>query len=353
VDVHDECPTIEDERMDSQNSLILSEFFTATGYLDRLLFALTELESHHLSPTGKIVIQKTCYNFYDFYKNNLDAFNFDLNSYEFEMSNFKKQIKAFHQTTEHIIKLPLTSINKNKFAIAYINVVYKSAHELHNLCLSQTHFDIQYPRTGLVAEVNLPEEKENLHSTPLFVLDENDFHENNIHIDFLDFKREEKYDHLIRRGHAFMTEKNFKKAEKSFYKARNYRETAEVLTLLAWTFALQGESEKAKSYCLKAIQKDESYGPAFNDYGNYLLAEGKTEEALQFFNLAKRATNYQNREYPYINSGRALVSQKKYNEALKEFSDALTLAPHHEELHQTVMKLKWNLERDNPNLPLS
>jgi Tfp pilus assembly protein PilF len=150
-----------------------------------------------------------------------------------------------------------------------------------------------------------------------------------------------------------MSEKNFKRAEESFYKARNYCETAEVLTLLAWTYSLQGENEKAKSYCLKAIQKDDNYGPAYNDYGNYLLLEGKTEEALRFFTLAKHATNYQNREYPYINSGRALVGLKKYNEALKEFSDALTIAPYHEELHQTVMKLKWNLDHDNPNQPLS
>lgn len=341
------------KKMDSINSLLLSEFFTATGYLDRLLFALTELESLHLSPTGKNLIQKTCYNFYDFYQTNLPDLAFDINSYEFKLSNFKKIIKAFHQTAEHLIKLPLTSDKKNKFAIEYINQVYKSAHEFHNFCLAQTHFDIQYPRNGMIQEMIINEEKENIHATPLFYLEEKDFLEENIHVDFLDFKREEKYDHFIRRGHAFMSEKNFKRAEESFYKARNYRETAEVLTLLAWTYSLQNENEKAKSFCLKAIQKDDNYGPAFNDYGNYLLAEGKTDEALQFFKLAKKATNYQNREYPYINSGRAFVSQHKYNEALKEFSDALTIAPYHEELHQTVMKLKWNLDRDNPNQPLS
>jgi tetratricopeptide (TPR) repeat protein len=346
-------PSLKDEKMDSINSLLLSEFFTATGYLDRLLFALTELENHHLSPTGKNLIQKTCFEFYSFYASNLPEFNFDLNSYEFKLSTFKKQLKSFHQTAEHIIKLPLTSTNKNKFAIEYINQVYKSAHEFHNFTLAQTHFDIQYPRNGMIQETVVEAEALDIHSTPLFFLEEKDFLEENIHIDFLDFKREEKYDHFIRRGHAFMTEKNFKRAEESFYKARNFIETAEVLTLLAWTHSLQGDNEKAKTYCLKAIQKDDNYGPAFNDYGNYLLLEGKTEEALRFFALAKKATNYQNREYPYINCGRALVGQKKYQEALKEFSDALTIAPFHEELHQTVMKLKWNLDRDNPNQPLS
>jgi tetratricopeptide (TPR) repeat protein len=344
---------LKDEKMDSINSLLLSEFFTATGYLDRLLFALTELESHHLSPTGKILIQKTCYRFYDFYKTHLQELALDHKSYEFSLSTFKNQIKAFHQTTEHIIKLPLSSTQKNIFAINYINLVYQCAHEFHNLTLAQTHFDIQYPRNGMIQEMSVPVENESIYASPLFYLEEKDFRAENIHVDFLDFKREEKYDHFIRRGHAFMTEKNFKRAEESFYKARNYRETAEVLTLLAWTCSLQGENEKAKSYCLKAIQKDDNYGPAYNDYGNYLLLEGKTEEALRFFTLAKHATNYQNREYPYINSGRALVGLKKYNEALKEFSDALTIAPYHEELHQTVMKLKWNLDHDNPNQPLS
>ena len=344
---------IKDENMDSIDSLLLSELFTATGYLDRLLFALTELEQHHLSPSGKNAIQKTCFRFYEFYKNQFPTFEFDLNSYQFSLMGFKKQIKGFHQCLEHMIKLPLSSSKKNSMAIEYINQVYQCAHDLHNLCLAQTHFDIQYPRTGLVHELHLIEEKELLHSTPLFQLDENDFLDCTMQVNFLDFKREEKYDYFTRRGHAFMTDKNYKRAEESFYKARNYAETAEILTLLAWTFSLLGDHEKAKSFCLKAIAKDENYGPAFNDYGNYLLAEGKTEEALQFFNLAKKATNYQNREYPYINSGRALVSQKKYDEALKEFSEALTLAPHHEELHQTVMKLKWNLDRDNPHRPIS
>ena len=339
--------------MDSINSLLLSEFFTATGYLDRLLFALTELENHQLSPTGKILIQKTCYRFFDFYKNNLPLFSFDLSSYEFKLSTFKKQIKAFHSTVEHIIKLPLSSENKNHFIVSYINMVYESAHELHNFCLAQTHFDIQYPRMGMIQEKNIPSEKELLHSTPLFYLEEKDFSFENIHIDFLDFKREEKYEYFIRRGHAFMSDKNFKRAEESFLKARNYRESAEVLTLLAWTYSLTGDNEKAKSYCLKAIQKDENYGPAYNDYGNYLLAEGRIEESLRFFKLAKKAVNYQNREYPYINSGRAFVAQKKYHEALKEFSDALTLAPYHEELHQTVTRLKLSLDKENPHQPLS
>jgi len=164
---------------------------------------------------------------------------------------------------------------------------------------------------------------------------------------FLEMKREEKYDHFIHRGHFYIAQKKYEEAKNCFYKARNYRDTAEVLTLIAWTYSLLDDKAQAKSYCLKAIQHDPQYGPAYNDFGNYILSEGQAEESLRWFELAKRAHNYQNREYPYINAGRAYVLMRNYEQALTEFSLALTIAPHHQELHETVTKLKMNLEKSH------
>jgi Tfp pilus assembly protein PilF len=161
-------------------------------------------------------------------------------------------------------------------------------------------------------------------------------------------KREEKYEFYLHKGHYFIAQKNYDESKINFYRARNYKETAEVLTLLAWSYSLMGDKKTAKSFCLKAIQLDSQYGPAYNDYGNYLLAEGDVQDSLRWFELAKRAHNYQNREYPYINAGRANVLLQNYNQALTEFSLALTLAPHHHELHDTVSKLKNSLEKSVP-----
>jgi len=341
--------------MESINSLLLAEFYTATGYLDRLLFAFTELEKIHVTPRGKIQIQKLTHDAADFLGKHFGELKFDSSDYIFEMSEFKNHIKFYHNFIESLIELPIGSDKINKNVIEYINLLYRNSFEIHNFITESTSLEVQLPRTGLAEMENIPTIKESkeANSIPLFYLDQKNVFEL-AHVDsvvkspiaFLDIKREEKYDYYIHRGHFFIAQKNYKEAQGHLYKARNYKDSAEVLTLIAWTYSLLDNITEAKAYCMKAIQKDSQYGPAYNDFGNYLLNEGQVRESLRWFELAKRAHNYQNREYPYINAGRAYVLLKLYEEGLKEFSLALTLAPHHHELHETVTKLRNNLNRE-------
>jgi Tfp pilus assembly protein PilF len=166
-------------------------------------------------------------------------------------------------------------------------------------------------------------------------------------LEVVEQQRFKRYEDMVKEGHEAVFNKDHNRALECFTKAFNYRDTSEVLTLLGWAHSLLGQLDKAKSYCLKAIQKDPDYGPPYNDLGSYLLAEGQIEESLKWFDLAKRSLNYQNREYPYINSGRAYMTKKDLNRALDEFSKALTLAPFHEDLHKTVEKLKKSLLKMN------
>lgn len=166
-------------------------------------------------------------------------------------------------------------------------------------------------------------------------------------LEVVDQQRIKRYEEMVKEGHEAVFHKDHARALEAFTKAFNYRDSAEVLTLLGWAHSLLGQLDKAKSYCLKAIQKDPDYGPPYNDLGSYLLAEGQIEESLKWFDLAKRSLNYQNREYPYINSGRAYMTKKDLNRALEEFSKALTLAPYHDDLHKTVEKLKKSLLKMN------
>ena len=69
------------------------------------------------------------------------------------------------------------------------------------------------------------------------------------------------------------------------------------------------------------------------------MEEGSYEESLKWFEKAKKSINYQNREYPYINSGRVYMKVKKYDQALNELQMALTLVPTHQVLHKTVERL--------------
>jgi Tfp pilus assembly protein PilF len=346
--------------MESINSLLLAEFYTATGYLDRLLFAFTELEKLHFTPRGKLQTQKLCHESVNYFSKNFSELNFEIDNYLFETSNFKNHIKFFHNFIESLIKLPFQSQKSNKNIIDYINLLYRNAFELHNFIIESTVLEIQLPRTGLTEIENIPSIANTSQiNIPLFYLDEKKVFDLSqvasvikSPIAFLDIKRDEKYDHFIHRGHYFIAQKNYEESKTNFYKARNYKDSAEVLTLIAWNYSLLGSISEAKAYCMKAIQKDTQYGPAYNDFGNYLLNEGQVRESLRWFELAKRAHNYQNREYPYINAGRAYVLLKQYEEGLNEFSLALTLAPHHEELHDTVAKLRNNLNREAPGIQI-
>lgn len=346
---------IKEDCMETTNTLLLTEFFTATGYLDRLLFAFTELERLHYGPRGKNQIQKLLNDSNMFFLKEFKEFEFE--STKVEWSHFKTQIRTYHSAIESFIKLPFKSTRKETAVINYINLIYRNCFEIHNFVIESTNLEVQFPRIGLIQEESIPtiSQAEEDKRAPLFYLDHAKLkaysevnEKNNSPLVFLEMKREEKYDLYLHKGHYFIAQKNYEEAKTNFYKARNYKETAEILTLLAWSYSLLDNRTMAKSYCLKAVQLDSQYGPAYNDFGNYILAEGQVKESLRWFELAKRAYNYQNREYPYINAGRAYVLLKDFDQALTEFSLALTIAPHHNELHETVSKLKINLEKSRP-----
>ncbi len=347
---------IKEDCMEIQKTLILTEFFTATGYLERLLFAFCELEKMQYQARGKNQIQKLLFDFNQFFENQFQQVESQESAAGIE--NYRTQIKSSQAFIEAMIKLEVKSSSFDKIAMNFINLIYRNCYELHNLINETTSLDIQYPRSGFISEENIPTiSQENQDSrAPLFHLNELDITQyatesstqNLTPLNFLQNKREEKYDQFLHKGHYFITQKNYEEAKNNFLKARNYSETAEVLTLLAWSHSLLDDKKEAKSYCLKAISLDSQYGPAYNDYGNYILAEGMVKESLRWFEIAKRAHNYQNREYPYINAGRAHVLLKDYDQALVEFSLALTIAPHHHELHDTVAKLKISLEKHTP-----
>ncbi len=334
--------------METLDTLLLAEFYTASGYLDRLLFGFIEIEKLYQTPKGKIQIQNIYFKISNFFK--IQIKDLDLNMYEdkFEFSEFKNQLKQFNLFIEAIQKLPLKSMKTQKLTIEYINIIYKCSFDLHNYLDMNSGLDIQVPRSSLANE-----ELKTDQLYPLFILNEEKLRDvanaqsvMKSTVSFLEQKREEKYDSFVQKGQVCLSNKNFAEAKNNFFKARNFKDSAEILTLIAWAYSLLNDLEQAKAYSMMAIEKDTQYGPAYNDYGNYLLNEGKVSESLRWFELAKRAQNYQNREYPYINAGRAYVLLKQYEAALKEFSLALTLAPNHLELHETVAKLKNNLDRD-------
>jgi Tfp pilus assembly protein PilF len=347
---------VKEDIMEKVKSLILAELFTSIGYIDRLIFAFTEIEQKHLTPSGKIQIQKLNQELDQFLVENFKDFDVTIEALDWE--EIKIQLKTISNLIEQLLKVNFSSKKIENTALTYINIIYRNCYELHNSLNETSQLDIQYPKSGFLKEENiLTINQHDYERAPLFYIDESEFYQgyellksNQNPLAFLQYKREEKYNHFMHKGHLSITNKEYSEASLFFKKARNYLETAEILTLIAWTHSLLDNRAEARTYCMMAIELDPQYGPAFNDYGNYLMADGQVKESLRWFELAKRAHHYLNREYPFINAGRAYVTLKEYDKALNEFSLALTLAPNHEELHETITKLKMSLEKSHkPN----
>ncbi len=284
--------------------------------------------------------------------------------------NTLKDLREYLQGTFTLIEsLLILKMNKESIldiSVKLINLVYEYAYDYHTICFENFDLDIQYPRVNLLSyEEIIFDEYTDEESGDSITEIINKFHlekENiqnilknqNVQISSLDKQRKKKYEDLLRSAHQKIFEKDPTAALELFQKANELISTAEALTLVGWAHSILGELEKAKSMCLKAIQKNPDYGPPYNDLGSYLLTEGNINESFKWFALAKKAKDYQNREYPFINSGRAFMAKREYQKALNEFEKALEIAPFHEELETTITKLKNSLAKSkkiSPNTP--
>jgi Tfp pilus assembly protein PilF len=57
------------------------------------------------------------------------------------------------------------------------------------------------------------------------------------------------------------------------------------------------------------------------------VEQGKPDEAIAWFEQAKRAPRYEPRHFPYLNLGRLRAARGEVSEAVQEFEGALQEAP--------------------------
>lgn len=330
--------------------LALSELHTCQSYFQRLFYALLELSD--VSGTTPVRSWASSFNHQLRLHIKRHFLNNDFITEEDQaietLSLFEAKDKArlYFKTLEGILELNL--IEEERFPEVMsltLNLLFLHARRLHIVINEQTNntLTIDLPRVCLMDTLATDEgvPAYRVDSETIFNLKE----DREAPIRSLTGQREKKYNDLIEKGHAWVSKKENDLARESFLRALNFQETAEAYNLIGWTYSLEGQYEKAKKFCLKAIQTDPAYGAPYNDLGSYLLAEGEVNESLKWFELAKNSRNYQNREYPYINAGRAYMGKREFKKALKEFSMALTLAPFNEELHETVQRLKETLSK--------
>lgn len=309
---------------EGQQNILISELCSASSYLDRIFNVLSKLKNKNLDEQLEIFRQ----DLFDFFnnKNSLITMDQSTNSHINDIQNTIHFFNLF-------LKLPFKKKHKYEWGPEFINILYKYAHQFHLCCLEYGTIEIELPRVNILSckeRAGLPyfslsiEDIVNSRHCPILSLEE---------------KRKNKYTEFISLGNEAIYLKQVLKAKEYFSKAINLQETPEALTLLSWVQSLLGNTEDAKKLCHKAIKIDPDYGPPYNDLGTFFMEEGFFEESLKWFEKAKKSINYQNREYPYINSSRVYMKVKKFDQALKELQMALTLVPTHQVLHKTVERL--------------
>jgi Tfp pilus assembly protein PilF len=247
-----------------------------------------------------------------------------------------------------------------------INTLYRRAQALQLICDQHGYGQVLQPRMGLLQAIasdgvcfngrelgkKLDHEPEFQFGLVYYKLDLNELLDMPVNeiggadsITTLELQRSRKYRQMIEEGMRLMQNKSLHEALEKFKKAAQFKVSAEAFNLMAWAYSQLNQPQKAKEHSLKAIQTDADYGPAYNDYGVYLMNEGAHAEALNWFAQAKRAAHYDSREFPFINCGRIYLQQQQYSLALKEFSEAMRLAPQHRQLKDMVAKLARALVR--------
>jgi Tfp pilus assembly protein PilF len=103
--------------------------------------------------------------------------------------------------------------------------------------------------------------------------------------------------------------------------------TAEAYTFRGWAYSFEGRLEEAIEECRKAIATDPSFGNPYNDIGCYLMQQEKLDEAVTWFEQAKKAPRYEPRHFPYLNLGRLKAARGEVEEAMLEFEGALAENP--------------------------
>lgn len=119
--------------------------------------------------------------------------------------------------------------------------------------------------------------------------------------------------------------------------------TAEAHTFLGWTYSFQGRLDEATQECLRAIDVDPDFGNPYNDIGCYLMQQGKLDEAVPWLERAKEARRYEPRQFPYMNLARIYVKRGRWWDALREFEEAVRLAPDDAELRRSLHSLRARL----------
>jgi Tfp pilus assembly protein PilF len=124
-------------------------------------------------------------------------------------------------------------------------------------------------------------------------------------------------------------ERDLERAVELYTKSIELSPSAEAYTFRGWAYNHMGRTDDAIAECRKAIEIDPDFGNPYNDIGAYLMAKGELDEAIEWFERAKKAPRYEPRHYPFMNLGRVYATKGMVRRAIEEFEGALRFEPDH------------------------
>jgi Tfp pilus assembly protein PilF len=136
---------------------------------------------------------------------------------------------------------------------------------------------------------------------------------------------------------------DFDEAIRLFTRSLELLPTAEAYTFRGWAYSFAGRLDDAIEECRKAIATDPSFGNPYNDIGCYLMQKGDLDEAVPWFERAKKAARYEPRHFPYLNLGRLHAARGDFAAAAAEFQGALEENPEDPMALQFLETLKYRV----------
>ena len=130
---------------------------------------------------------------------------------------------------------------------------------------------------------------------------------------------------LVERAHRLQMQGQLGDAIELYERSIDVCPTAVGHTNLGWAYSMMGHYDEAIEQCEIAITIDPNRGNAYNDIGVYLLTLGETEDAIEWFEFAVDARDYDARHFALCNLGRTYEKLGKSRTALSYYDQSLVM----------------------------
>jgi tetratricopeptide (TPR) repeat protein len=144
---------------------------------------------------------------------------------------------------------------------------------------------------------------------------------------------------FFREGYQHQIKGEFARAIEMYKKSIAIQPTAEAYTFLGWSYSHIGDLLRAIDMCHKAIDIDPDFGNPYNDIGAYLLQLGEFDAAIPWLQKARKASRYENPEFPCCNLGKIYELKGLWPLAKEQYEEALLVKPECDQAVQALERL--------------